>query len=255
MSALAAAVRFLTVVPVAGRTGTDPRAIARSPAFFPLVGVGIGLALAGLDRALLLAFPAGVSAAIVIAAGIALTGALHLDGLADTADGLFGGRTPERRLAIMREPAVGVFGAAAIGASLLIRWASIAALASTTRFAALVAAPALGRWAALLLLDRFAYLRGDGLASAYSGPSAWRLLFGAATALAASYLLLGLWGLTLIAGVTLLSLVTGIYASRRLGGGLTGDVYGAASEIGELATLVGVVALTARDLGASPFWS
>ena len=91
MSAFIAAVRFLTVVPVGGRAADDPRAVATSPAFFPLVGLAIGLSLAGLDLGLTEVVPGAVSAAIVVAAMIAVTGALHLDGLADSIDGLFGG--------------------------------------------------------------------------------------------------------------------------------------------------------------------
>ena len=113
----------------------------------------------------------------------------------------------------------------------------------------------LGRWAALLLITRFPYLSERGIASAYSRPVRARLLVGAATAAGGAYLLMGPWGLLLAAITTLVSLAVGKFAAKKLGGGLTGDVYGAASEIGETIALIGAVVFATRGFSALPLWT
>ena len=107
MSAITAAIRFLTVVPAPGGEWSA-RAASRSVAWFPAVGLGIGGAVAAVHWAARLAMPDLPAAALALAAGVVLTGALHLDGLADTFDGLLGGDTPKRRLEIMKDPSIGV---------------------------------------------------------------------------------------------------------------------------------------------------
>ena len=254
MSSLLAAVRLLTVIPVAGSRGSDSESIARSPVFFPVVGLAIGGALGGLDYGLTRFLPDGVSAALVIASAIALTGALHLDGLADAADGLFGGRTPARRLEIMRDSSIGTFGAAAIGSSMLVRWAAIAALVPPGRVPAIVVAPLIGRTAALLLVGSFPYAREQGLGSGYSRVGWVAVISGHMFAAAAVFVLLGPWGLLAMAVALAIVWALGWWAARRLGGGLTGDVYGAASEIAEVVALVVAVALVEGGAGAAPIW-
>src|SRR6185437_14480691 len=115
---------FLTVLP-APTTDASPRSLATSLAFFPIVGVGLGalLGCAGLllDRVL----PAGPVAALIVGAEIYLTGGLHFDGLMDTADGVFGGRTRERRLEIMRDSRVGSFGVCAGALALIAQYSCL----------------------------------------------------------------------------------------------------------------------------------
>lgn len=292
MSSFIAAVRLLTAVPVGRSTATDARSIARSPVFFPIVGLAIGLLLAGADYGLATYLGGGVAAALVVGGSIAITGGLHLDGLADTADALGGGQTAERRLQIMRDPSIGTFGAAAVGMSLLIRWACVAALLGTPRFAAIAAAPLLGRWAVLLLVDVFRYARSSGLGSPYvaeplstrtgeagtSSPSPakgrgssetgsaegrgrsesttfrLRTALGGVFTLTATFALFGPWGLLALGAATVSALLLGRYAASRLGGGITGDVYGAGNEVAEIAALVSLVALTHGDLLTAPVW-
>ena len=255
MSSLLAAVRLLTVIPVAGGRGADEAAIARSPVFFPVVGLAIGGALGGLDYGLTRILPDGVSAALVIASGIALTGALHLDGLADAADGLLGGKTPARRLEIVRDSSIGTFGATVIGSSMLVQWAAIAALVSPTRVPAIVVAPLVGRTAALLLVRSFPYAREQGLGSGYSGMGWVAVIFGFLFAIAATFVLLGPWGLAAIGAALATVWGLGWWAAKRLGGGLTGDVYGAASEIAEVVALAVATALVEGGAGAAPIWN
>jgi len=254
MSSFIAAVRFLTVVPIGGCTADDPRAVATSPAFFPLVGLAIGLSLAGIDLGLIQVLPGGISAAIVVAAMIAVTGALHLDGLADATDGLFGGKTAERRREIMKDPAIGVFGASAVGAVLLIKWTAISELDSWERFAALAIAPMLGRAAALLLVRAFPYTDSAGLGSLYERPGVAALWLPFVFAIAVSAIVFGAWAAVIVVPVAIATYLFGMFAASRLSGKLTGDIYGASSEIGEVVTLTIIVGLFQNGAGLWTFW-
>jgi adenosylcobinamide-GDP ribazoletransferase len=254
MSSFIAAVRFLTVVPIGGRTADDPRAVATSPAFFPLVGLAIGLSLAVLDLGLTQVLPGAISAVIVVAAMIAVTGALHLDGLADVTDGLFGGKTPARRREIMKDPAIGVFGASAVGAVLLIKWTAISELDSWERFAALAIAPMLGRTAALLLVRLFPYTNSAGLGSLYERPGVASLWLPFIFAIAVSAIVFGAWAAVIVIPVAAITYLFGKFAASRLSGTLSGDIYGASSELGEVITLIIVVALIENGAGRPAFW-
>src|SRR5688572_12770064 len=114
------AIGFLTVITVPGAGFDDPRTAGRSLRWFPLVGLLVGGVLAAVDRLAASAFSQDVSVVLVLTTSAALTGALHLDGLADTADGVFGGRTPERRLEIMRDSRIGSYGVVAVVLALLL---------------------------------------------------------------------------------------------------------------------------------------
>jgi adenosylcobinamide-GDP ribazoletransferase len=240
--AAAAAVSFLTCLPVGRRLVLGSEDVARGAAFFPLVGAGIG-ALAGLiatsldDR-----LTALLAAALAVALDALLTGAIHLDGLADAADGL-GARTRERALEIMREPAVGAFGAIAIVVDLLVKTAAIAAVAGgSDAVVALTIAFALGRAAPVALARALPYARpsgGTGLALTH-GAAVWPAC-GVAIAVGGSIGLLGLRGLWLLAGAALAAALVGWVAWRRLGG-VTGDLLGAAVETATVFALVAAAA-------------
>src|SRR5690242_10316582 len=123
-----AAVAFLTRLPVGRLAAFDGRDVARAAAYFPLVGAAIGGAVGATAYGLAQVAPPFVAAGAALAAGALLTGGLHLDGLADTADAL-GGRSRDRALEIMRDHATGAYGATAIALDLLVKAAALAALA------------------------------------------------------------------------------------------------------------------------------
>jgi len=237
MLALVAAVAFLTRVPVTAPV--QPADVKRAGVFFPLVGALIGAiqALAAALGASLL--PPLPLSACVIAIGTAISGALHLDGLADTADGIGGGRSREDALRIMRDPAIGVFGTVAVVLVLLLKVSATSALVERgTSLAALVTAAALGRWTMVVLGHALPYARPEG----GLGLSAGRFDRGQALAATAIFGVIAVaigggavWP-ALLAGVAGASLV-GAVASRRLGG-FTGDVLGAANETAETAVLL-----------------
>lgn len=239
MKGLRLALSFLTVLPV-GPRGPWPGLGPALP-YFPLVGLLIGLTLLGVDLAIAgLLGPYG-RAALIVALWAALTGGLHLEGLADAADGLLASRPPQERLEIMRDPAVGAFGAAAVGLVLLLKFGLLADLSGQAPRPALAVAPLAARHGVLGPMGLLPYARPEGLGQGSKGAAARAFALTALPVSAVGYLVAGpaalaAAGLALGAGLGL-----GLFARRRLGG-LTGDVYGAIIEIGEVFALAGFAA-------------
>ena len=238
MAPLISALMLLTRLPV---RGTPARPAARAAWAWPLVGAGIGAAMAAvLWAGTALGLAPGLAAALALAASAALTGALHEDGLADVADGVWGGRTPERRLEIMRDSRLGTYGALALTLSVLARWSLLAAAAQGEAWLAPVAAAALSR-AAMAWVLCAPPARADGLGRGAGVPS--RGTVAAATALGALPLVAAPGAaLPALAGAALVT--AGLVAlARAKVGGQTGDVCGAAQQLSEIAILA---VLTAR---------
>ena len=263
MSSLFAAIGFLTIIPTP-RVGEG--ALAWSRMWFPVVGLGIGALMAGLDYALRdgfwtltgAGFPSLLLAALVLAFLVIITRALHLDGFMDTCDALFGGSNAERRLEIMRDPRVGSFAVAGALALYLISFAAIVSLWPPGRFWALLIIPCLSRWAMALAMATFPYARSNegGLGSAFlqSGTRAQSLI---ATLIAgvAAITLTGLAGIVLLAVALMVALAVGRFATSRLGGA-TGDVYGAVNELATMSMLVAASLIVVGDiLPLEPIWS
>jgi cobalamin 5'-phosphate synthase/cobalamin synthase len=237
---LAAAIAFLTRLPVARGTAFDAKTVARAARWFPLVGALLGAIYAGALRLASPVFPAAVTAVMLAALDAALTGAMHLDGLADSADGFGGGRTREDVLRIMRDHAIGAYGAVALAVALALRVAAVAALIG--RGAALPAvflAPVLGRWAAVLLGATLPYARppeqdATGAPARSMGKAELAIATGTA-ALAAGACGWRGGGAALLAGAA--ALVWGWRSARRIGG-VTGDTLGAAVVMTECLVLI-----------------
>jgi len=236
---LASAITFLTIVPVpgAGEAGLSSAAV-----WFPVVGAAVG-ALAGGARLLSgLALNATVATVLAMIVLVLVTGALHQDGLADTADGIGARGGRDRRLAVMRDSATGVFGALALIAWALLLVTTVASLDGDRALRALVVACALARWAALVHAAATSPARADGLgASLHVG----RVALGVASALAvAAALAVG----GLVAGAAALGTGAVVAAlsvgfARRTLGGRTGDTLGATVaivEVGVCVVLLGV---------------
>ena len=243
LNGLITAVRFLTIVPVPGKGLDGPGALGRSAAWFPLVGLALGLVLAAADWLLFRLFPPLLSALLVLTAWKLLTGGLHLDGLADCLDGL-AARNPDQALAIMRDSRIGTFGALGLILFLLLALVALAELPGMARRETLLLAPVVGRYAPLLLARSFQPLLaagGSGSAFIRALPGAALLVGGAVVAVVAGVILRPRG---LIAAATGLALAGGAgwVLARRLRG-LTGDGLGAAVELAELGVLLAVVAL------------
>lgn len=243
LRASAAAVSFLTRVPVGGRLGLGGEDVARGAVLFPLVGAGIGALVGAVVVGLDATTTVLLAAAVAVAGETLLTGAIHLDALADSADGL-GAAGRERALEIMREPAIGSFGTAALVLDLLVKTTALAAVAAGPRAVlAVAAAYALGRTAPLAVGWALPYARpegGSGEALAGSTGEVSRAL-GVGLGIGLAVAALGLRGIVLAGAAAVAALVVGLVARRRLGG-VTGDVLGAAAELATTAALVAAAA-------------
>ncbi len=250
LAPLLIAASFLTLLPVGVASAAD-REISRSRGWYPVIGLGYGLLLAGVAALCGLLGIAPLLTAALLVSMLALGNRfLHLDGLMDVCDGILGGHTVERRLEIMRDSRVGAFAVAGAGCVLLVKYGALAALLGNELRAVwpmLLLFPTVSRWTMTLLLTAFPYGRQQGIGTAFAGGGRpWpATLLALLTALAVATAVGGPGGVGILAGASALALLFGYWASRRLGGGLTGDCYGAANEIVETATLVALVALTA----------
>ena len=232
---LAAAFGFLTRFPVLPHDVTAVE-LGRSIAWFPLVGLTLGGAAVTATAATAAVDVDPTLAAIaVVALGASLTGGLHLDGVADVADGLGGGRGDRARsLAIMRDSRIGAFGAIALGLLLLAKVHATALVLAHRSPAALLAAPVVARALASACIVGFPYARADGLGRVFRDHGRRRDAAFALALAAAVTLLVALPVAALAAAAAALALA--LHLHRRLGG-LTGDAYGAVIESAELALL------------------
>jgi adenosylcobinamide-GDP ribazoletransferase len=234
------AIAFLTAL---GRPVEPTR---ESSAWFPVVGLLVGLAVGAVWAGARHVLPALVAAAVVVGADALLTGGLHLDGLADAADGLLAPMGRAKRLEVMRDPAIGAFGAVALGLVLLVRFAVFA----SGPVAPLVVGGIWGtaRAGMAVALRTLPYARPEGgLADRFVGRPAGRagtLVLFAGTAACVGVAVLGRHerALVVLAAVVLAFVAVVLFARRRLGG-FTGDVLGAAGVVGET---VGLLVLTVR---------
>lgn len=234
MRALLAAFSFLTILPVPASIHRDRRALRASAAFYPLVGAAIGLtSLAVL--ALRLSTP--VSVLIVLAVPLILTRALHLDGLADAADGMLGGRTPAEKIRIMHDSRLGTFGALAVALDVAARTVLLAALVGTAP-EAIVAAPVLGRWAMTGALALAPYGAGGKMTGGAPRPGAGAVLAATLGVAALGAVLPGSGAAFFLsaAAAAVLTLAWLFWLKRALGH-VSGDTLGALNEMVEILTL------------------
>jgi len=239
---------FLTGVPLSPALHEPTRVeLAASMAWYPVVGMLIGGGLLLADAGLSQLFPSVVVNALLIVLLVVLTRGLHQDGLADTLDGLAGGRTPAERLPIMRDPRIGAVGATGLFLSLLLRYAGLMALPQALRIPALLCMPAIGRWAMVTLAWASPYARAEGgLASAFLTHLSWKHVVISTGILAAG---LG-WGFGLLGAAAVLLaggiVVCALWAGFRVWfGGITGDTLGAANEVIEILFLLLIPSLLA----------
>jgi adenosylcobinamide-GDP ribazoletransferase len=238
-----AAVSFLTRLPVPRGFVFEARDVGRATIFFPAIGALIGI----LQIAARQIFPfettvlqAVLIAVLLVLINVFVTGALHLDGLADMADGFGGGVTKTRTLEIMRDSLIGSFGATALILLLILKTAATAAIVQSLRWEFLILAPALGRWASVPLGKFLPYARrGGGLGNAVTDFVGWTELFGATAFVGA--LIFALVDLQTSGKIWFLVLTLTFFNARiclKKIGGITGDTLGANTEICETAVLI-----------------
>jgi adenosylcobinamide-GDP ribazoletransferase len=243
------ALRFLTILPVpSSATAQEPDWLSRCVKYFPLVGIGIGLASAAMWCLAGEIWGPVIAALLAVVTSIVVTGALHEDGLADTADGFGGGWTVEKRLTIMKDSRIGAYGALALSFGIALRIAALADWPLWTGVAALVAVHAAARITPAFVLSRMAY-KGDVAAMkvAYEeSPIRSDEFRFALMVVIVALLPLAFVSFTAVASGLLLggALAAALAAwSRRLIGGYTGDVLGAIEQVFETGFLLGVAAV------------
>ncbi|MCK1455495.1 adenosylcobinamide-GDP ribazoletransferase [Bradyrhizobium sp. 35] len=234
------AASFVTILPVASSTPAADGAVARATWALPVVGLLVGLAGALVYKvASLLGLSPNLAALLALAATALVTGALHEDGLADTADGLGGGRTRERKLEIMRDSRIGTYGVCALILSFGLRWSALATIANPWVVAlALCAAHTAARAGLPAFISQVAPARPDGLSASAGSPPGRSVAIAFAVGILALVLALG-------PGKALVSLIllalSGLMLARlaiRQIGGQTGDILGAFEQTGEILILV-----------------
>jgi adenosylcobinamide-GDP ribazoletransferase len=242
VTALRLAASFLTVVPVGPRGQAADEELAASFGMFPLVGFILGAALALEDLLLTPLFGAGIRSALVILTSVAITGALHLDALADTADALGAGVDRTHALEILRDSSIGVFGSIAIFSWLGLQWIALAGLQGPLRTAAIYLAPGVGRWAMVAVAAGLDYLRPAGAGAFLKPESAWSNLRIASAIAVVAVLPVFSFHARAAAAAAIAVVLALRWFYRRWLGGMTGDLLGAAGALAELAAMLAMAA-------------
>nr|Q3ARQ6.1 RecName: Full=Adenosylcobinamide-GDP ribazoletransferase; AltName: Full=Cobalamin synthase; AltName: Full=Cobalamin-5'-phosphate synthase [Chlorobium chlorochromatii CaD3] len=239
LGGLVTALRTLTILPIPGK---DAVTFSHSLYWFPFVGLLLGALLAALGYVGSLSGWHEFAALLVVLGGIVLTRGMHADGLADVADGFWGGRSKEAALRIMKDPTVGSFGALALSGVMLLKWVAVVRLLSFGLFDVVMAGILLARLVQVLLASALPYARREaGTASAFvagaGAPHAFSALLFTLALLFPFYTenfptMLWLLGAALVAGS-----MVGMVSYRKIGG-VTGDVLGAGSELTEVAVWI-----------------
>ena len=238
MNAFIASLQFITAIPLGKPRPFDPRGIV---VHFPMAGLTIGLVLALFDRVASVMWPHAVVAALDVVLLAAITGALHLDGLADTADGLYGRRDPENALAIMKDSRVGAMGLVIVVCVLLTKLVALGHV-DHGRFVALMIVPAYARASMIFGMRFLPYARGkDGTGSAFFETPLSSVDFRFVLLPGCFSLFLGWRGilLNLCFAVTTWALI--VFYRKKING-ITGDMLGAMTEINEAVLLLAVCA-------------
>jgi adenosylcobinamide-GDP ribazoletransferase len=238
------AVQFLTIFTLNKKHDAGENDLAKSMVYFPLVGFGLGFILVNADKGLLWMFPYAIVNAGLLVILVLLTRALHIDGLADTLDGLMGGYDSQSRLHIMKDSRIGTAGVLGIVLLLLVKYLALNNLFSNSKVEALLTAPLLARWSQTLMVYQANYGREEGMGSAFVGHLRGNSMIAAfAIALGLAIWVNGWIALYLVAGVLAFTLLGRWYLVKKLGG-VTGDAIGAMSELNEVLVLLLLVVLS-----------
>lgn len=243
MKALFAALSFLSLLPVPKSWTGESVELSRSVGFFPLAGLIMGAILALFGWALGLVMPRLAVAGVVVVGLAILTRGLHIDGLADTADGFWSNADRERMLEIMKDSHVGAMGAIAIVAVLLLKYSALAAVEGEDLWRGILLLVVTGRCMMVLPLSLFSYARKEGgmgrlfFEKRRFLNATWAVLAG----LIAGWFLIGTAGLAAVVAAVVSTLAFCLYCKWKIGG-VTGDTIGATCEIAEVATALTIAA-------------
>jgi len=236
--------QFLTRIKLVNQTDWSPEKFGRSVKYFPLVGAVLGMVLAFAAYALTsllpligIYLPPHIVAAVLLAFTIALSGGIQCDGFMDTMDGIFSGRSKERMLEIMKDSRVGANGVTAFCSLMLIKWSLLLDLPPADLPIALFIMPVLGRFAMVVGITLFPYARPDGIGKAFANHATKKSLLLALLLAALLTAPAAAQGLAALAVTILAAYAFSSYITKLLDG-LTGDIYGALTEITEILVLL-----------------
>ena len=249
-----AALRFLTTIPLPWQREASAEELGRSQAYFPVVGIIIGLILAGLSWLLGQVLPSALANILLIVALAVISGALHLDGFVDTCDGIAGHKTVEARWRVMRDSRVGGFGIAGVCLLLLVKYISLNSVPGHLLAVTLILMPVISRWAMVYALFAYPYARPSGLGRVFKEAASWQrftlatimtlaVVMGLARLTNTAYSYLA--GLVIMGGAWVVITVMAAYLKRKFAG-LTGDTYGAINEVVEVSVFI-LVSLLAHN--------
>lgn len=232
------AIQFLTIIPLPFQLRWEKDDLARSMSLFPLAGLTIGAILSGLNWLIAPYLARPLVDALLITALAIITGALHLDGLADVCDGIAARGSRERFMEIMKDSRVGAVGVVGVVLGLLLKWQAMIAVPVEIKWQALLFFPAITRFCQVQSIVFGRNTRQDGLGSVLvSGAGKTQFAIAAVLALASSWLLLGISGIVVLAAAMISTALIQAWFTRKIGG-ITGDVIGCTSELNEILILI-----------------
>ncbi|UCD07963.1 MAG: adenosylcobinamide-GDP ribazoletransferase [Dehalococcoidales bacterium] len=240
------ALRFLTIFRIPGGRTETAEDMGRSTVWFPVVGFIIGAILALMNWVFSLFLPTAATNALTIVLLVIITGAMHLDGFADTCDGLAGNKPAKERWKVMHDSRTGAFGVTGLILLLLVKFALLNSIPQEFIRPVLVVMPVIGRWTMVYALAMYPYARNEGLGRAFKdGVTRTRLAIATLITLGISIFLAWWAGLDYyyivaigITGMTWILIVAASEYFRRKFDGLTGDTYGAINELAEIGILL-----------------
>jgi adenosylcobinamide-GDP ribazoletransferase len=240
---LLAAIQFLTIIPFPKSFVSGEKDLEKSVTFFPIVGLLIGLIIAAIDYVIGFILPPYPASAITVIALTGISGGLHMDGLADTADGFFSARPRDKILAIMRDSRTGVMGVIAVVFLILLKFSLLISLALPYRFGIIMLMPLAGRCSLVIMMTALPYVRSEGgLATVFGGgKTSVNVLWVSAFLVVAGWISLNGIGLAACFFSLIGAVLFSLYCFRKIGG-YTGDTLGALCEITEIVpALVAVI--------------
>lgn len=248
MTAFLNAIRFLTIFPIPSKQMPETAEMGRSSAFFPLVGLFIGALLAIVYLLVSRIFPKDITSVFIIFVLFALTRGIHLDGLADTADAVWGGSDQRERQMIMKDSRIGTFGTCALFFILLLKFLLLNFLPAQTTAVALILTLTLSRWALTVTAFISKPSRTEGLGEAFvTHTTSRQFILATITTLIVALACFRLEALIPFAAILLFSLVFAFLISRSFGG-TSGDSLGACAELSEILCLMTVLLLVRANL-------
>lgn len=238
MSRFLAALQFLTIIPIPWRRKAQAEEMGRSAGYFPVIGIIIGIILVGLNWLFGLILPPMVANALLLVFLVVISGAMHLDGFADTCDGIAGHKTVEDRWQVMHDSRAGAFGIVGIVLLLLVKYVSLNNIPEALLMMTLVLMPVVSRWAMVYVIFAYPYAHSSGLGKAFKQGTTWPKFTIATiiTAVVAGILAQSI-GLALMFLIWVITMAMATYFKRKFSG-LTGDNYGAINEVAEVSVLI-----------------